>query len=163
MAENDRAKPTVNRKTLTLGGVLAAVVVALIGFVATTVFGVGESHTDQEATASVSVSVPSSSVSSARESGFSDLPTITVGELPQQARETIALIDDGGPFPYSRDGVVFGNREGLLPSKERGYYREYTVPTPGENDRGARRLVTGRAGELYYTDDHYQSFREVLR
>ena len=65
-------------------------------------------------------------------------------------------------FPYPQDGSVFQNREGLLPDAEPGYYREYTVPTPGSDDRGARRLVVGRDGGIYYTDDHYQSFREVV-
>ena len=81
--------------------------------------------------------------------------------LPREVFETIALIESGGPYPYSRDGVVFMNREGLLPQHERGYWREYTVPTPGESDRGARRIVAGRSGELYYTADHYRSFVRV--
>ena len=87
---------------------------------------------------------------------------IAVHELPPEARETLALIRSGGPFPYARDGVVFNNREGLLPKRERGYYREYTVKTPGSRDRGARRIVAGRAGELYYTHDHYRSFRRII-
>ncbi len=78
--------------------------------------------------------------------------------LPAQARDTIELIEAGGPYPYRRDGAVFENREGRLPDQERGYWREYTVPTPGSDDRGARRVVTGEDGELYYTDDHYASF-----
>ncbi len=81
--------------------------------------------------------------------------------LPDEAFETIALIRSDGPFPYSRDGVVFMNREGLLPRHERGYWHEYTVPTPGESDRGARRIIAGRGGELYYTADHYRSFVRV--
>ncbi|MBO4256829.1 ribonuclease domain-containing protein [Streptomyces griseorubiginosus] len=89
--------------------------------------------------------------------------TVGVARLPAEARQTLALIDRGGPFPYARDGVVFGNFEGLLPRHERGYYHEYTVPTPGSRDRGARRLVTGRGGDIYYTDDHYKSFRAVRR
>lgn len=93
----------------------------------------------------------------------SDLPTVPVAELPRQARETIALIDAGGPFPFDRDGITFQNRESLLPRKPKGYYREYTVITPGSSDRGARRIIAGKGGELYYTDDHYDSFREVLR
>ncbi len=67
-----------------------------------------------------------------------------------------------GPFPYDKDGAVFQNREGILPGRQRGYYHEYTVITPGENDRGARRIVTGSRGELYYTDDHYDSFKRIL-
>ncbi len=89
------------------------------------------------------------------------LPEIAVGELPAEARSTIALIRKGGPFPYERDGVVFGNFEKRLPPQPRGYYREYTVRTPGAKNRGARRIVAGRGGELYYTDDHYQSFRRI--
>jgi ribonuclease T1 len=91
------------------------------------------------------------------------LPTILFAALPVEAHETIALIDAGGPFPYDQDGAVFQNREGLLPSRPRGYYREYTVITPGEGDRGARRIVGGAEGELYYTDDHYDSFSYVVR
>lgn len=71
------------------------------------------------------------------------------------------LIKQGGPFPYKRDGVVFSNRERRLPSRPSGYYREYTVPTPGARDRGARRIVAGTEGEYYYTDDHYNTFRRI--
>ena len=92
-----------------------------------------------------------------------DLATVQASRLPAEARQTLALIDKGGPFPYARDGVVFGNYEGLLPGQQRGYYHEYTVRTPGSRDRGARRIVTGQGGEIYYTDDHYESFRAVLR
>jgi ribonuclease T1 len=89
------------------------------------------------------------------------IPEVAVGELPGEARETIALIRKGGPFPYRRDGLVFGNFEEKLPVRARGYYREYTVRTPGAKDRGAWRIVAGRGGELYYTDDHYNSFRRI--
>ena len=88
--------------------------------------------------------------------------TVAIHTLPQEAQQTIALIRAGGPFPYDRDGVVFGNRERLLPAKPKGYYREYTVRTPGARDRGARRIVKGAAGELYYTEDHYRSFRRII-
>ncbi len=83
--------------------------------------------------------------------------------LPPEAHATLALIQAGGPFPYRKDGTVFHNREGLLPERARGYYREYTVPTPGARDRGARRIVTGgRPPEVfYYTADHYRSFRRI--
>jgi ribonuclease T1 len=81
--------------------------------------------------------------------------------LPPEARETLALVKAGGPFPYARDGTVFRNREGLLPARPRGYYREYTVRTPGARDRGARRIVTGKGGEYYYTHDHYRSFKRI--
>jgi ribonuclease T1 len=88
---------------------------------------------------------------------------IAVEKLPPEARQALTLIEKNGPFPYERDGAVFGNREGLLPKRERGYYREFTVKTPGAHDRGARRIVAGRAGEIYYTDDHYRSFRRIIR
>ncbi|NEB05200.1 ribonuclease domain-containing protein [Streptomyces sp. SID13726] len=91
------------------------------------------------------------------------LATVQESRLPAEARRTLELIDEGGPFPYAKDGTVFGNFEGLLPAEKRGYYHEYTVPTPGSRDRGARRIVTGQGGEIYYTDDHYDSFRTVLR
>jgi ribonuclease T1 len=89
------------------------------------------------------------------------IPEIAVVDLPREARETLDLIEQGGPFPRARDGAAFGNLEQRLPLKARGYYREYTVPTPQVNHRGARRIVTGRAGERYYTDDHYQSFKRI--
>jgi ribonuclease T1 len=87
---------------------------------------------------------------------------LRVAQLPAEARQTLALIRAGGPFPYARDGAVFSNREGQLPKRKRGYYHEYTVKTPGARDRGARRIVAGQSGELFYTDDHYRSFRRIL-
>ena len=89
------------------------------------------------------------------------LSEVDAAALPREARETLALIGSNGPFPHQKDGTVFGNREALLPKRERGYYREYTVRTPGSRDRGARRIVAGRGGEYYYTDDHYRSFRRI--
>lgn len=88
---------------------------------------------------------------------------IAVAELPAEARETLKLIRRGGPFPYARDGIVFRNREGLLPSAPSGSYREYTVRTPGRRDRGARRIVKSDNSEFYYTADHYRSFRRILQ
>ena len=87
---------------------------------------------------------------------------IGVRELPTEARATLALIKAGGPFPYAQDGRVFSNREKLLPLQNRGYYREYTVRTPGVRDRGARRIVAGSGGEYYYSADHYRSFMRIL-
>ncbi|ANH94224.1 ribonuclease [Streptomyces sp. SAT1] len=85
--------------------------------------------------------------------------SICYGELPSQAHHTLDLIDQGGPFPYDQDGVVFQNREGVLPSRSSGYYHEYTVVTPGSPTRGARRIVTGEKNqEDYYTADHYATF-----
>ena len=86
---------------------------------------------------------------------------VPLADLPPEARQTLHLIKQGGPFPYRRDGVVFGNFERLLPIKPRGHYREYTVPTPGLRHRGARRIVTGDIAEYYYTKDHYQTFRRI--
>ncbi len=86
---------------------------------------------------------------------------VAVAQLPPEARRTLALIHQGGPFPYAKDGSVFGNREGLLPRRDRGYYREYTVPTPGSRDRGARRIIAGQLAEYWYTADHYRSFQRI--
>ena len=79
----------------------------------------------------------------------------------EQLRALIARIRKGGPFPYAKDGAIFGNREGILPRQVRGYYREYTVKTPGVRTRGARRIIWGKGGEFYYTEDHYNHFRRV--
>jgi ribonuclease T1 len=85
--------------------------------------------------------------------------SICYGDLPSQAYDTLDLIDQGGPYPYSQDGTVFSNREGVLPSEPSGYYHEYTVITPGSSTRGARRIVTGEeTQEDYYTSDHYATF-----
>jgi ribonuclease T1 len=86
---------------------------------------------------------------------------ISIVKLPVEARDTFHLIKQGGPFPYPRDGVVFGNREHQLPKRSRGYYHEYTVKTPGARNRGARRIVCGIVPECYYTDDHYQTFKLI--
>lgn len=93
---------------------------------------------------------------------------VSVAELPAEARRVQQLIHAGGPFAYDKDGSVFGNRERLLPSERRGYYREYTVRTPGARDRGARRIVCGGArpttpDACYYTDNHYASFRRIVQ
>ncbi|MFE7095959.1 ribonuclease domain-containing protein [Streptomyces erythrochromogenes] len=91
------------------------------------------------------------------------MAVVRADALPRQAQDVLALIDKGGPYPYRQDGTVFGNFEKALPRQKRGYYHEFTVRTPGERDRGARRIVTGEGGEFYYTDDHYQTFKAVLR
>jgi len=92
--------------------------------------------------------------------------TVRVAELPRQGQETYERIRVGGPFPYDKDGAVFGNRERLLPIEKRGFYREYTVKTPGSRDRGARRIVCGGPAKVphacYYTADHYASFRKIV-
>lgn len=95
---------------------------------------------------------------------------IRLADLPPEARQTLRLIQQGGPFPYQyKDGSIFGNFERRLPAQMRGYYREYTVPTPSRRDRGPRRIIAGSgrsgdvatSGEYYYTDDHYRSFRRI--
>ena len=114
-------------------------------------FGISGAKAAKEAT-----EAPSSSTHSA---------PIALAQLPRQGRVTYALIHQGGPFPYDKDGTVFGNRERLLPAHKRGYYREYTVKTPGSRNRGARRIVCGgqpvTPSVCYYTDDHYNSFRPI--
>jgi ribonuclease T1 len=89
------------------------------------------------------------------------VPDIAHRDLPLQAQRTLALVKAGGPYPYAQDGRVFANREAALPAQKRGYYREYTVPTPGLESRGARRLIAGRGGDYYYTHDHYRTFRRI--
>lgn len=86
---------------------------------------------------------------------------VRLNQLPPEARQTLLLIKRGGPFPYPRDGITFGNRERLLPLQARNYYREYTVPTPGVKHRGARRIVAGGTDEYWYTADHYRSFKRI--
>jgi ribonuclease T1 len=104
--------------------------------------------------------------SSADLPGAGQAATLAVADLPRQGRETYERIRQGGPFPYEKDGTVFGNRERQLPAGQRGYYREYTVETPGSRDRGARRIVCGgpvrTPHACYYTADHYASFRKIV-
>jgi ribonuclease T1 len=116
--------------------------------------------TAQESPADQAGSSVSSHVSPSRPDG---LPQLTAAALPAQARQTLHAIDAGGPFPYPQDGSVFADYERHLPDRPRGYYREYTVDTPGSADRGARRIVAGRDGDFYYTQDHYNSFTRITR
>jgi ribonuclease T1 len=101
----------------------------------------------------------------AARSSSPDLRDVTRADLPHEAREVLARIAAGGPFPFDRDGIAFGNREQQLPSAPRGYYHEYTVPTPGVKTRGARRVICGGARQTpevcYYTSDHYRTFRRI--
>ena len=91
----------------------------------------------------------------------SGLPLVPLAELPPEAADTLVVIEQGEPYPYDRDGVTFENREGLLPAHPTGYYQEFTVETPGSDDRGARRVIAGDGDELYYTGDHYESFVRI--
>lgn len=132
------------------GALVGLVALVLLGwlFTAGTGDSGGSGGSGQQPTAGAGV----------QSSGVGTSDATPLSQLPPEAASTWELIEDGGPFPYARDGATFGNREGLLPRRPDGYYREYTVPTPGERDRGARRLVTGEGGELWYTADHYASF-----
>jgi ribonuclease T1 len=118
---------------------------------------------DRWATGSAPGSAHGTSAPQAAATPRSGLPTIAASVLPSQARTVLALIDKGGPYPYKQDDTVFSNFEGLLPKRSGGYYHEYTVVTPGSSDRGTRRLIVGHDGDIYYTNDHYDSFRQVIR
>ena len=151
--------PADQRRTARLAVALLAVVVVLVVW-----WWAGHGSDGQleerAAGGSSARSAPSAAGSAPKDD--SGLPTVQLAELPREAQRTLDLIAAGGPYPYSRDGVVFQNRERLLPRKAGGYYHEYTVPTPGEDDRGARRIITGDGGELYWTPDHYASFRVIV-
>jgi len=134
--------------------VVAAAVALVVAVVAAITLGIHLARTD-----TASAPGPRAGASTP----VSGLPTVKVQELPKEAVTTLELIDKGGPFPYQQDGTTFRNQENLLPKQATGYYREYTVRTPGSRDRGTRRLVMGRDGDVYYTADHYESFRQVLR
>ncbi|VVD73221.1 Guanyl-specific ribonuclease Sa [Pandoraea eparura] len=117
-------------------------------------------------TAAGSVFLGSNAVARETAPSVIDFPvTVSVAELPREAQRTLTLIAQGGPFPYAKDGVVFGNYEKRLPKMRRGYYHEYTVPTPGARNRGARRIICGgdprTVDPCYYTQDHYNSFRRI--
>lgn len=140
--------------------IVSLILVALLGLVAGC-GGADPAPSDPTGTTTATASPTGGGGDTDPESG---LPWVEESALPPEARDTLALIDKGGPFPYpDRDGVVFENREGVLPDKPSGYYHEYTVPTPGSEDRGARRIVTGRDGQFYYTADHYDSFSRIRR
>jgi ribonuclease T1 len=94
-------------------------------------------------------------------SRIKEFQEITTRDLPPEARNTLVRIRKGGPFPYPQDATVFRNREGRLPGRPQGYYREYTVKTPGARDRGGRRIIAGQGGEFYYTSDHYRTFKLI--
>ena len=138
-----RSNETMTRK---LSAGVVALLVALLGIVAASFSGLAVAQRAPAETAP-------------------GIAWIDVAEIPPEARETLALIKAGGPFPYDKDGTRFGNREKLLPQRPADYYSEYTVKTPGERTRGARRIVAGgdprTSGEYYYTDDHYKSFRRI--
>lgn len=152
----------MNRTVTKVGGVVTAVAVVILLVYALLQSG-GAPPTAAPETTPAGTS--RASTGTPPRSGSDDgLGSVRLADLPLQARQTVALIDAGGPFPYAKDGATFNNFEGVLPSRPRGYYREYTVRTPGERDRGARRIVTGdRDRELFYTADHYETFARVQR
>ncbi|MBP2474114.1 guanyl-specific ribonuclease Sa [Crossiella equi] len=148
------------------------ITVALVGLIALVMAGwLGRELFGGLPSSSSGTSATSSATSSAKAGGSTATPKATrsggdvteaLSKLPPEAAATWKLIKSNGPFPYpDRDGVEFRNNERRLPQQGKGYYREYTVPTPGERTRGARRLVTGQSKELYYTADHYDSFVKV--
>jgi ribonuclease T1 len=145
-----------------LGGAVAALVL-----LATILWGHGGDDSTGQRAAEPTPSARASTsiiVSGADRDPGSGLAWVAVADLPPEAAETLELVDAGGPFRYpGKDGSAFGNFERLLPTEPGGYYAEYTVPTPGSRDRGARRIITGDGGELYWTADHYQHFGRIRR
>ncbi|MFP3579821.1 ribonuclease domain-containing protein [Arthrobacter sp. efr-133-TYG-104] len=145
-------------KWVAFAGLVIAVVVLVVAMV-----GGGSLKAPTSTPATAPAPAPAgASVAVASVANPSSLPTINASQLPKEARQTLALIVKGGPFPYSRDGINFGNFEGVLPKKPSGFYAEYTVVTPGETDRGARRIIAGKDSAKYYTADHYQSFKFIV-
>ena len=132
--------------------IIAAAVALMVAIVAAVTLGIHLARNDIGSAPRQGTSTPASG-----------LPTVKAHDLPKEAIATLELIDRGGPFPYRQDGSTFRNQENLLPRQATGYYREYTVKTPGEGDRGTRRLIVGSGGDVYYTADHYETFRQVLR
>ena len=148
----------MNRKTLlTLAGLLGLALIAGLMWL-----GRGAVPAAHDGGAPAAAAASPAARGAQAPSNPSSLPTVKESALPAEAQSTLRLIAQGGPYPYSRDGINFGNFEGALPKKSGGYYKEYTVPTPGSKDRGARRIIVGSAHEKYYTADHYATFRFIL-
>jgi ribonuclease T1 len=146
-----------NRRRIT-AALIGLLVLVLGGWLVKDAVSDGSSSPAPSSSAGSSASAPAKG-GAAVPGADSGLPVKALSALPAQAADTWKLIEKGGPYPYPRnDDVVFENREKRLPGKKSGYYHEYTVKTPGSADRGARRLITGQARELYYTGDHYASF-----
>jgi ribonuclease T1 len=139
----------------------------LTGLLAIAVFGFGGTGLLETLTGSTTPAPGSSaapvpgSPAGAVATNPSALPSVNESALPAEARQTLASIRNGGPYRYNQDDQTFGNNERVLPRQSSGYYREYTVITPGSSDRGARRIIAGSAGEKYYTQDHYASFKFI--
>ena len=158
-----------NRTTVKAVAITFVTLVATLFFIKWTFDHDGETITlfgddpTQSSSASPTGPAPSPTVQSGDIDPDSGLPWVLEDELPVEGQATLALIDQGGPFPYDKDGSTFGNFEQLLPDHPRGYYHEYTVVTPGSKDRGARRIIAGSADEFYWTEDHYTSFERIAR
>jgi ribonuclease T1 len=155
MSRNTRGARTGRRS---LVGVLIALITAALVW-----WTQGDGHTPGSDPSPSDTPSAQQTRSGGRTDPDSGLPIVQVSDLPPEAAETLRLIDAGGPYPYDTDGITFQNREGVLPAHDEGYYEEYTVETPGSDDRGARRIVTGSGDELYWTDDHYSSFSRIAR
>ena len=156
-------KSVVSRQTLL--GVLVVALVVLAWLVVRVAQGPSDAQGRTTSVASTSLGAGQTRATTGAPSGtdpVSGLPWVAESALPREARTTLELIRAGGPFPFPRnDDKTFDNRERLLPERSRGYYREFTVVTPGSDDRGPRRIITGREGEIYWTADHYASFHRV--
>lgn len=154
--------PSARRTSPLLLAALALVAVTLVVLGLSLTRGAGSTGGDgRTAAAPTRTSTTGTTAPTGRSTPVSGLPTVAESALPDEADTTLALVRAGGPYPYAEDDGVFGNRERILPRQRSGYYREYTVETPGEGDRGPRRLVRGAEGDLYWTSDHYASFRQV--
>ncbi|MEV7607283.1 ribonuclease domain-containing protein [Paenarthrobacter sp. NPDC089322] len=151
-----------NRWVAFAGLVIAVVVLVAAMVGGGTLAGPNSAPTTAPPSGSLSITTAAPTSFVAAPGNPSDLPEVNASQLPKEARQTLALIAKGGPYPYDRDGANFGNFEGLLPKKSSGFYKEYTVKTPGESDRGARRIVAGKDGAKYYTVDHYDSFKFIV-
>ena len=158
------------RRSAWLGGLLTLLVACDLGSSSQSQTPVTQTSVTQTQTTTTQrdttrTQAPAGQASAGDRDPASGLRWVAVGELPREGQAVLRAVARGGPFPYSKDGTTFGNRERLLPAQARGYYREYTVKTPGESDRGARRIVCGGApkqtAECYYTADHYASFRRI--
>ena len=154
----------MSRRAALIGGIMTALALVVLLIVLLSAGSTPNTAAPADSTRSAPAGSSTPTAGPSAREPESGLVLVEVGSLPVQARQTIVLIERGGPYPYAKDGSVFGNREGLLPSRPNGFYREYTVPTPGEDDRGPRRIVTGdQDRQFFYTDDHYASFVQVRR
>ena len=154
----------MSRRAALIGGIMTALALVVLLIVLLSAGSTPDTAAPAASTRSTPAGLSTPTTDPRARDPESSLILVDVGSLPVQARQTISLIERGGPYPYAKDGAVFGNRERVLPSRPSGFYREYTVPTPGEDDRGPRRIVTGdHDQQFFYTDDHYASFVQVRR